>query len=574
MAFLRDLLWSYPQLIISLVSRLRFLFTVIFGMAFGVLLLLGVWGVSRSKVNRAIFDGTLHIGVVSTFTAINPLDVGSSETEKIIAKLLFNGLISIDESGRMYPELADTWEVSPDGKTYTFFLKKNIKWHDGVELTAKDVASTFALLQSSKSGNLGAIAEKVKVSVGGPYEISFTLPQPNAAFLELMTLPILPDHIYKNMTFGRITELGDSLTPIGTGPYQFVSHKGNNTVVVANQQYFKGAPRIPSVTIAHFASYETAQKAFLKGDIHVLTPLEGASLQDMMSHISESSHIKISAIPQSNNMRLVFFNVKKKADATEAQQSLAILNDVRLAFSYAVNRADISLLIPFSRPAYGPYDTSSYIYSAESVAAYGFSLSKANETLEKAGWKYANPGALYRTKGDNELRLTLTYLQTDINQTIASQLKRQAEQVGINLSLRAVTGDELQQSILSLRDFELLLFEVQTGVDPDQYGLWHSSQAAFPGLNLGGFSSSVVDNLLEKGRLQLNRDKRITVYTDLQKQLLKDVPALFLYHPAQIEVYFDIINRQLPDSVVDVTDRYSSIHEWTLVPGWRNWQTR
>ncbi|PIY17835.1 hypothetical protein COZ14_01790, partial [Candidatus Dojkabacteria bacterium CG_4_10_14_3_um_filter_Dojkabacteria_WS6_41_9] len=183
-------------------------------------------------------------------------------------------------------------------------------------------------------------------------------------------------------------------------------------------------------------------------------------------------------------------------------------------------------------------------------------------------------GASYRTKGDIELKITLTYLDTETNSEIAQNLRKQLLAEGINLLFNKVSEDVLLQQVLPQKEFELLLFEIHTGVDPDQYGLWHSSQTNFPALNLSEYNSSEVDTLLERGRLQTNLDKRTEIYKQFQERLTTDAVAIFLYHPAFYEVYFDIIDRKVPLTVSSSTDRFTGVNTWTLMPGWRNWQTR
>jgi peptide/nickel transport system substrate-binding protein len=295
----------------------------------------------------------------------------------------------------------------------------------------------------------------------------------------------------------------------------------------------------------------------------MLTGIDTANGGILKDALSSSPHIKMSKVTQKNNTRVVFFNIHPTA---ENLHNIPV-DDVafRQAVVQAVNKDEVVSQVDASSVAFGPYDASSYIYDKNVESILPFNSKESNASFEKLGWTYPYSGAPFRMKQDNELQLTLTFLDTPINHRVSALLKEQFAKSGINLSLRGVSSEVLQQQVLPEKDFELLLFEVSTGIDPDQYGLWHSSQTVFPGLNLGSFAVSAIDTQLEKGRLQVNRDKRIEIYKEFQKQLVKQAPVIFLYHPAYYEAYFDIIERKSVTAVVAPADSFESIQEWKLL---------
>lgn len=566
---IRDFLWEYPLYVTSLVRRFSLFFTLLSGLLLGVVVVLILAGSVQSGISSRVFGDTLRYGVIGNLEVINPLEVSPSDAEQMAIKLLYNGLVTIDETGKIYPELADTWAISPDGRTYTFFLKKGIKWHDGYELTAKDVATTYELVKSGDTETvIGAIAKDVEVQIVGMYEVSFSLKQVNAAFLELAAIPIIPEHVYANINYSRLVELGDSLSPVGTGPYKYVRKSDSTVVFVRNNEYFKGIPQIRELTMTLFPNYAVAEESLLAGKIHALAPIDSRTVARLQTVGSVTNRLQVAVFTQANNHRVLLFNMQENGAAFAKELR------IRQAIAQSINKKEITSLVSGASEAYGPYDKSSYAYDATVETLLPYSPTEAAALLEQEGWKYAYSGALYRTKADTELKVTLVYLDNEVNRQVASQLREQLERVGINLALQGVTSDQLVQNTLPKKEFELLLFEIHTGSDPDQYGLWHSSQTVFPGLNLGGYNSVTVDALMEKGRLQTNRDKRLEIYQQFQSELVKDAVVIFLYHPAYFEVNFDIIERKLPTTIVGPSDRFSQIHTWKLMPGWRNWQTR
>ncbi len=565
---IRDVLWAYPKYVMSFVRMFSFLFRILSGAALGLLLVACVWLVASGQAGRWLFGDTLRYGLISEVTQINPLEFGASDAEKTITNLLYNGLVTINANGQITPELADTWEVSPDGRTYTFFLKRDITWHDGTPFTAQDVVTTFQILQSGdKDTVLGEIAKSVECKQIGDYEVQFTLSQVNAAFFELMTIGLLPDHIYKDFTYARLVDQGDAITPIGTGPYVYAGQKDDVYTFRANTKYFKDVPAIKHVTIEVFDSYPLAEVALLSGKIHALAPLDLMNSSAILGDVQSGTHLKIQKYSEVNNTRLVLFNVAANKDKTQPP-SVWLSVAMRQLVAQAINKTIVAQQIQGAVPAFGPYNKSSYAYNAEVESLLVYDPNVVKTSLEKLGWVYPYSGAPYRMLKEKELGFTLTFLDNQSNRIVAQNIKTQLGDVGINVTLDGITSEDMQQKVISQQDFEALLFEIHSGVDPDQYGLWHSSQTTFPGLNLGSYKSSLVDTLLQKGRLQIDRDKRLEVYQQFQKELVKDAPAIFLYHPAYYEANFDIIDRNVPEQVIDPSDRFMNVNTWKLVQSW------
>ncbi len=566
---LRDLFWEYPIWVSKTIKKFSVVVTIFVGCCLAALIYWSLLGVTAWKQDRVIFSGMLNYGIIGRFDAVDPLDVGADPANQMVTKLMYNSLVFADESGRLYPELAETWAVSPDGKEYSFFLRKGIRWHDGVELTAKDIVTTFELLKTGDNQTgLSSIASEVEVTARSAYEVVFRLKQVNSAFLELASIPILPAHVYGSMSYSRVIELGESIQPIGTGPYLFQKHEGEVLYFRANPRYFKGVPKIQIIAVHFFTRYELAEKEFLSGRIHVLSPLASGQAQKIQQLDHITTRVSTAPIVQANNTRLLLFSLK--SDANYIGKDVQI----RKAIAHAVDRGKIVELVPGSIPAFGPYPSSSFAYSPVVETIGNYSVNEANTLLDRSGWKYPYSGAAYRVKNGQELRITLTLLKSETNEKTAEAIRDQLLKIGVNLLLNEVSSEDMVQRVLPEKEFELLLFEIQSGVDPDQYALWHSSQSEFPALNLSGYNSPVIDNFLEMGRLQPNIDKRIAIYHSFQEELVKDATAIFLYHPAYFETYFDIINRTVPKTVITSGDGFATVHLWTIEPGWRNWQTR
>ncbi|PIY17245.1 hypothetical protein COZ14_03590, partial [Candidatus Dojkabacteria bacterium CG_4_10_14_3_um_filter_Dojkabacteria_WS6_41_9] len=166
--------------------------------------------------------------------------------------------------------------------------------------------TTFELMKSGDTETtFGSLAKEVEVSVQGLYKVAFTLKQVNATFLELLLTPILPDHLYANLSYSRVVELGDSISSVGTGPYRLDRQDGHVLILKANQQYFKGTPKIPEIVIEVFSTYPLAEKAFLGGEVHVISPIEVHDISRLERVAKTSSHVIIQPIVEANNTRML-----------------------------------------------------------------------------------------------------------------------------------------------------------------------------------------------------------------------------------------------------------------------------
>ena len=188
-----------------------------------------------------------------------------------------------------------------------------------------------------------------------------------------------------------------------------------------------------------------------------------------------------------------------------------------------------------------PIAKSSWAYSDSSVIRYEYDPLKALPILNNLGYTKNESSGYFETGDKKILSFTLSYYQNTLNERIANALKDLWKDEGIVLSLEPLTYTQLTQEIVATRDFELLMYEVETTIDPDQYNLWHSLKTNYPDLNLSGYTYERVDILLEESRKSLKKEKRTSNYALFQKYITQDVPVIFLYHPKYIYIVRDDI---------------------------------
>lgn len=553
---IRELFWDYPDKANDLWDRYSLLLGLLIIAPLLFLLFYWmhstIWYGSRAKAQAK----EVYVeGMIGEVNRLNPLLASQDQNEKDVQRLIFNRLVRVGSSGDIFSELAETWTVSEDGKEYIFFLTKEAQWHDGVKFTAKDVIYTFDLIKGkSEVGELGTILKKVTVKQIDDYTVSFRLKEKNITFLELAAVNIVPEHILSNLTWRQIKVGQFNENPIGTGPYKVVKATEQQYDLEANQDYFLGQPSLPKIRFILYPDEEQALDAIKAGHVQVVSNITATGVQELEEYKNIGSRSAVFY----NRTRLLYINL------TKPNPNLS--RNIRQALQYGLDKREFTKLLEGTKAASGPISELSWAYDETLKNDFGYNPGKADALLRKDKWIFpkdkVNPD--FREQEGKFLVLTLTYMDNKINEKVARKLEEQFESLGIKLILDPRDFNSISQEVIPNRDFEILLFEVETKLDPDKYTLWHSSQKEYPGLNIVGYNNNRVDYLLQQGRLLTNKGERAQAYYSFQRYIMDDVPALFLYHPAYYLVYDKkLINIPDLEGIVDPSDRFERIvNEW------------
>ena len=199
--------------------------------------------VSLGACGSAEAAGSTLVYGSGDYDSINPIMNEHCE----IKHLLFDSLVKRDGGGNLAPSLATDWVYDEETMTYTFFLAEGVKWHDGEAFTARDVKFTIEAIMDPDNGseNYPNYEEVTQINVISDYEIAFVLSEPNYAFLDYMTMSILPEHLLQGED---MWESDYFKAPIGTGPYKLESWDvGQAITMVKNEDYFAGAANIDTI---------------------------------------------------------------------------------------------------------------------------------------------------------------------------------------------------------------------------------------------------------------------------------------------------------------------------------------
>lgn len=493
--------------------------------------------------------GTYVEGVTGEIKGINPILPENSLTEDA-SRLVFSGLTRLAPNGQLEPELAESWQVSDDGLSYTFTLRKGVKWHDGKNFSQSDVMFTIAAIQHPDSRSpLASEWRGVKVEPEGDNQIKFMLPNPYVGFTYLTTVGMLPRHLLESINPSTLRINSFNQQPVGTGPFKVIKFlPGQRIMMDANADYFRGRPKLDSFTLRLFKSDSAALEAFAKKQVNAVAEID----TELLKPAAKVKDLKLLKYSTTEQVNLFFKTTSPLLSDQKVRQGLVLATDKRSLVEKVMDN--------YGRPLASPILPGQLGYAGK-FNQPRYNKSQAAELLDGAGWKIQDGK---RKKGDQELKLNLVTLNDPIFTKSAGEIKRQWQELGVNLEVKAVALDELIQSHIKPRQYDVLLFGITIGADPDVYPYWHSSQASDPGLNLSQYKSAGADAALEVARITVDPDIRAGKYQAFLKVFQADAPAVILFgKDYSYGVHKDVLG-QTSGQLVVPADRFYGVENWTV----------
>lgn len=520
--------------------------------------LLGWQLMNRTRTDVPAVGGEYTEGLVGSPQLINPLYALTSDVDTDLTRLVFSGLMRYDSQDGLVPDLAQSYEINEDQTVYTFTLRDDAVWHDGRPVRASDVAFTISAIQNSEYRSpLQVSFAGIAVEQVDEHTIRFTLSEPFAPFLSLMTVGILPSHLWQNVfpTNAALTELNTK--PIGSGPYKFdkfVKDSNGNVhsyTFVRNADYYDGAPFIEKLHFKFYPDTTSALEALRNNNVEGLSFVPLEAVEDF-----EQTNSLTLAFPSLSQYTAAFFN----EDNNSALSDLEVREALWMA-------TDKSTLVENVLGGYGQI-TESFILPGmvghkEDIETPGFDVDGARSKLDEAGWTLEE-GADVRSKDGATLDINVVTLNTPELTGTAQELANQWAQIGVRVSISSVDNLTFQNETLKNRSYDVLISGELYSIDPDPYAFWHSSQTQFPGLNLSGFSNRKADELIEQARGTSNLEDRADAYVQLQELILEEVPAIFLYQPAYTFATSSKIKGMSVGHIIIPADRFGDVNEWYI----------
>lgn len=468
----------------------------------------------------SLVEGT--IGEASTLIPLLATDASSHA----VAGQIYNGLVKYDKNLNIVGDLAESFDISADGLTITFHLRRGVKWHDGEPFTAKDVLYTYQI--TVKPDTPTAYAEDFKqvktITAPDPYTIRVTYAAPFAPALASWGMNILPAHLLEGKDITRSTL---ARNPVGTGPYRFKEWvSGQKIVLEANNDYFEGRPYIDRYIYRIIPDSSTMYMELKAGSIDLMTlsPVQYArqtSSKSFTRRFNKYRYPSSSYLYLGYNLRHPLFGDKR----------------IRQAITAAVNKDELiqGVLFGMGQKAHGPIIPGRWAYNPD-VKDIEYDPQRASALLAQAGWREKNGDGILVRDGKP---FTFTILTNQGNQQrlmTAQIIQQRLGLVGIDVKIRIVEWAAFLKEFVNKGNFEVVLLAWSISQDPDMYDIWHSSKNKPGELNFIGYNNPEVDRLLIEGRSTFDREKRKRAYFRIQEIFADEQPYTFLYVPDSLPV--------------------------------------
>lgn len=506
-----------------------------------VLLFAGLLQINnRYLISIPARGGYVHEGILGTPRFINPV-LASSDADKDMVELIYAGLTKRDHVGNIIFDIASSIEESSDGLHYNIKIKPEAHFSDNTKVTTDDFIYTISLIQNPliKSPHRveweGVTIEKISDS-----EFSISLKKAYPLFMNVLTIGILPKHVWKNLTEEQISLSDLNIHAIGSGPFIIknltsVSGIPESFTLTENKYYTLGRPNIEEIVITSYQNEKYLIQAFQNGDVD---RVHGISPEHIIDLQVATSSIHTSLLPRTFS---VFFNPNKTDFLSDKK--------IRSALNMAINKQAIinDVLKGYGKVVETPFpfdeDQPESIYNKE----------EARKILSQSK---------YLKKASSTIEITLSTTNNDEMRKIAEMIQKDWEEVGVHTNLAVYETADLNQGVIKERDFQALLYGSITNSPADLYAFWHSSQRSYPGLNISNYVSKKLDTNLEIIRENEDDSVRTKAYEAVKAEFKDEVPGIFLFAPSLIYVTRDSVNSPLPIYSLDNYSRFNLVSSW------------
>ncbi|MFC4171014.1 ABC transporter substrate-binding protein [Microvirga sp. GCM10011540] len=441
----------------------------------------------------------LEIGADNSPTGLDPHLITAFPSFMVVNGNIYEGLTAVDKDLKVVPSLAESWTVSSDGKTYTFKLRDNVKFHDGSAMEAEDVVSTIKRVQSKEiasplASRLSAIESANAVD---PRTVELKLKEPSAPLLaSLATIAIVPSSVETNKDVLQ-------KQPVGTGPFKFQEWQPNGFILLAkNDNYWQqGLPKLSGLKFNIVPESATRQVGLTNGQYALLPNIDAATALQLKGKpgvkLSETLELAYTLIGM-NVSKPPFDNPK-----------------VREAVNYAINRQEIvdAALFGAGVPG-GPLSPAlkSWALDVKEFPCYSHDPAKAEALLKESGVSLP-------------INVTMNVLPRQDIKDVAQVVQEQLNKVGFNVELK---NQEQGQFIQDWRNSNFDMFASLNAGNPDPDEYFYRTFRTGGSTNVFKYSDAEIDRLLDSARTMQDQAERKKAYDQVQKKLACSGPVAHL----------------------------------------------
>ena len=511
--------------------------------------------ISRTTVLVPDEGGVYVEGMAGAPQYVNPLLAQYNQVDKDLVALVFNGLTRANSQDEPQPDLAERWAESPDGLTYLFHLRRDVRWSDGEGFSADDVVFTIRLIQDPDFAGVPDLAEvwrTVTVEKIDDYTVRFQLKEPFPAFLDYTGIGILPQHLLSGIAARDLPSHRFNTHPVGTGPFTLTEISVRRATLVPNPRFFgQKRPYLEGIEFRFYPTYEQLLTAYQSGEIMGISYIPPY----LFPRVAGISSLNVYSA-RISGFYMVYLNLQDAGRSPFFQDA-----KVRQALLYALDRQALidKALSGQGLVADGPVRSWTWAYDSH-VPGFGHDATRAQTLLDEARWTDTDGDGIRDKKGI-PLRFTLLTSDDPVTAGLARAMVEQWVPLGIAAQVEALgagLGDRLRT-----HNFQAALVQLVLSGDPDPYPMWDQTQIE-NGQNYGGWDNRKASEALEAARRLADREQRKVYYDEFQSIFAQEVPALIIANPVYTYAVDKAVKLVQIGPLVTPSDRFRNLADWYM----------
>jgi peptide/nickel transport system substrate-binding protein len=503
--------------------------------------------------------GTLIEGSISDISTVMPV-VSDDDASNDFQALMFDSLIQPDPFTLLpVGALAEQWESNADATEWTVYLRKNVTWHDGEPLVADDVKLTYDLHMNADTGSsyTADLTSKIKsVDVVDDNTVKFTMTDTLVDFpLDVAVYGIIASHIWKDTAPADVkTDKGatgeDPSRVVGTGPFKFKEWvTGEQATAEKYDSYWGGDTNLDTYIYKVVPDQSAGVQQLKTGEVDFFQGVSPSSVAEF----DNSPDVTVTA---ANRLSFTFYGTNMDPAKTTLFQDV----EVRQALLYAIDREALvkDIQFGFAKVAVGTMPPLSWAYNPDGIEMkYEYDEAKANELLDSAGWVDSNNDGVREKDGKDLAFTAYTNAGNQVRESYLTALQEFWSKIGVKMTPQLEPFPQLVDRITTSHDFEMALLGFGWSAAPDQSAMW-ATDSYNGGFNMVKYSNPQVDDLLKQANRELDQQKRIDLYTQMQNILMQELPMAILDFP-QLPTG---VNKRVHNVFASDINTYWDVNSW------------
>lgn len=515
--------------------------------------LLVVGGCSKDKSNKGKAKEKIKETIVYTLTAspsgvFNPT-ISNTVSDDSVNDVVYESLFKFDKNLNLVPAIAESYDVSQDGKEVTFKLKDNLKWSDGAPLTMDDVIFTFYSLASSdytgpKFGNIEKVLGAKEYQKGknkaikgieklDNNKIKFTFEESFApAVSKIGTQPIIPKHIWEKYPINTWKDQKDVMAnAIGAGPFKIVEFKPSQYVKLERNENYSGSIAKTKYLILKEVNLDSIEVELKNGSVDIadISNLKSVEIEDLKSF---GFNVHSYAL---NGIEYMGLNLRNpKLQDKKVRQALFFAIDRKMILDRAADGKGTLVNVPML--------PSGKFYPKDSINKYEYNPELAKKMLEESGWTDRDGDGIIENSSGEKFEISLKFAnRQNYSNYVAPLIQKNLKDIGIKLNLENMDFSAVMEDVVGNHNFDAYLMINMLPVDEDPKPYWHSTassdQKGIYGWNISSFKNERADELLVQGLQEIKDEKRKEIYKEFGVIMNDEVPWITFYTGNTMKAY-------------------------------------